>query len=137
LKRGSGCGGSFASRLLSRARRFAARCATALSGRPLTARFASLMGWGRVARARDRSRSVLGGGGPELGGAASGEDALAGDLAGVGELGERLVELGGGGVAVQQVAQLGSGQPVGQRVGERSVDLSGERIAGAALQCPG
>ncbi|MCA1677602.1 MAG: hypothetical protein LC777_00965 [Actinobacteria bacterium] len=90
----------------------------------------------RVARARDRSRSAACGG-PELGGAAGGEDALAGDLAVVGERGERLVELGGGRVAVQQVAQLGAGQPVGQRVAERGVDVLGEWVACGALQRPG
>jgi hypothetical protein len=41
------------------------------------------------------------GGGPEFGGASGGEDALAGDLAVGGEQVECLVELGGGGVAVQ------------------------------------
>jgi hypothetical protein len=55
----------------------------------------------------------------------------------VGERGERLVELGGGGVAVQQVAQLGAGQSVGELVGERGVDLVGERVAAGALQRPG
>src|SRR5450755_2071730 len=76
------------------------------------------------------------GGGPEFGGASGGEDALAGDLAVVGERGERVVELGGGGVAVGQVAELGAGQPVGERVGERGVDLVSERVAGSPLQRP-
>ena len=58
---------------------------------------------------------------------------MAGDLAVVGERGERLVERGGGGVAVQQVAQLGPGQPVGECVGQRGVDLVSERVAGGAL----
>ena len=75
-------------------------------------------------------------GGPELGGASGGEDALAGDLAVVGERGEGSVELGRGGVAVQQVAQLGAGQPAGQLVGERGVDLVGERVAGGPLKRP-
>ena len=78
-----------------------------------------------------------GGGGPELGGAPGGKDAAAGDLGVVGERGEGVVELEGGGVAVQQVAQLGAGQPAGGRVGERGMDLVGERVAGGALQRPG
>jgi hypothetical protein len=61
---------------------------------------------------------------------------LAGDLAVVGERGECLVELDGGGVAVQQIAELGAGQPAGQLVGERGVDLVGERVAAAAFQRP-
>ena len=76
-------------------------------------------------------------GGPEFGWSPVGEDAAAGDLAVVGERGERLVELCGGGVAVQQVAELGAGQSVGECVGERVVDLVGERVAGGALQRPG
>ena len=77
------------------------------------------------------------GGDPELGWTPVGEDAAAGDLAVVGERGERLVKLCGGGVAVQQVAELGAGQPVGECVFERGVDLVGERVAGGALQRPG
>ena len=75
-------------------------------------------------------------GGPELGGASEGKDALAGDVAVVGERGEGLVELGCGGVAVQQVAQLGAGQPVGECVGQRGVDLVSERVAGGPLKRP-
>ena len=77
------------------------------------------------------------GGGPELGWSPVGEDAVAGDLAVVGERGERLVELRGGGVAVGQVAELGAGQPVGECVFERGVDLVGERVAGGGLERPG
>jgi hypothetical protein len=62
---------------------------------------------------------------------------LAGDFGVVGECGEGLVELLGGGVAVQQVAQLGAGEAVGQGVCERGVDVSRERVAGAALERPG
>ena len=64
--------------------------------------------WGERCDAHSRVAVAVSGagccGGPELGGASGGEDALAGDLAVVGECGEGLVELGGGGVAVQQVA---------------------------------
>jgi hypothetical protein len=59
---------------------------------------------------------------------------LAGDLAVVGERGECLVELGGGGVAVQQVSELGAGQSARQPVGERGLDLVGERVAASPLQ---
>ena len=76
------------------------------------------------------------GGGPELGGAAVGEDALAGGFAVVSERGERAVELGGRRVAVKEIAQLGAGEPVG-RVSERAVDLLSERVAGGALERPG
>ncbi len=97
-------------------------------------------GWGErcdpLARSRRGSGAGCWGGGPELGGASGGEDALAGDLAIVGERGEGLVELAGGGVAVQQVAELGAGQPAGERVGERRADLVGERVAGGPLQRP-
>ena len=61
---------------------------------------------------------------------------MAGDLAVVGEQVECLVELAGGGVAVQQIAELGAGQPTGERVGQRGVDLVGRRVAGGALQPP-
>ena len=56
---------------------------------------------------------------------------MAGDLAVVGECGEGLVELVGGGVVVQQVSELAAGQSVGVRVAQRGVDLFGERVAGA------
>jgi hypothetical protein len=46
-------GGSFASRLLSRPP-LRGSLRSALSGRPLTARFASLVGWGRLRVPRDR-----------------------------------------------------------------------------------
>ena len=102
LKRSKGvaAGGVASLRGGCQGRRFAARCArscrTAVDS-PL--RFADGAGEGSLARP---VRSALGGG-PELGGAPVGEDAAAGDLAVVGERGERPVELGGGGVAVQQV----------------------------------
>jgi len=57
-------------------------------------------GW---CRGRRRGRGSAAGG-PELGGAAGGEDALAVGFAGGGEVGECLVEAAGGRVAVQQVA---------------------------------
>jgi hypothetical protein len=98
---------------------------------------------GERGRASDATHSRVAGGGsgaggrgPELGGASGGEDAAAGDLAVVGERGECLVELGGGGVAVQQIAELGAGQPARERVGQRAVDLVGERVTGGALQRP-
>ena len=37
---------------------------------------------------------------------------------------------------MQQIAELGAGQPAGERVGQRGVDLVGERVAGGALQRP-
>src|SRR6266550_4391700 len=77
-----------------------------------------------------------GGGGPAFCGAAGGEDPRAGRAAGVSERVECPVEVGGGLVAVEEVAQLGAGQPVGV-AGQRGVDLFGERIAGRALECPG
>ena len=75
-------------------------------------------------------------GGPELGGASGGEDALAGDLAVVGECGEGLVELVGGGVVLQGLG-VGCGSVPGERVAQRGVDLVGERVAAGALQRPG
>ena len=57
-------------------------------------------------------------------------------FAGGGEVGERLVDAAGGQVAVQEVAELGAGQPVGC-LEERGVDVFGERVAGVGLERPG
>jgi hypothetical protein len=47
-----------------------------------------------------------------------------------------VVELGGGGVAVQQIAELGAGQSVGEGVAQGGVDLVGERVGAGAFQRP-
>lgn len=88
-------------------------------------------------RTTEGSLGLSGGcGGPELGWAAGGEDALAGGLAVVGEGGEGLLDAGAGVVAVEEVAELGSGQAVGG-VGQGGVDLVGERVAGRVVERPG
>ncbi|MDQ6776690.1 MAG: hypothetical protein M3071_10865 [Actinomycetota bacterium] len=79
-------------------------------------------------------RSGLGGG-PELGGAPGGEHALRGGFAGGRELGEGVVDAGGGLVAVVEVAELGAGQSVGG-VGDRCVDLCGELVGGGGVERP-
>jgi hypothetical protein len=84
----------------------------------------------------DEAWSVVLGRGPELGGAAGCEGALPGGVSGCGELGEGLFDPGGGGVAVQQVAELGAGQAVGGS-GQGGVDLPGERVAGGGIERPG
>jgi hypothetical protein len=47
-----------------------------------------------------------------------------------------LLDRGGGGVAVQRVAELGAGQAVGGS-GQGGVDLPGERVAGGGIERPG
>ena len=86
--------------------------------------------------ARRRRGSAVGGGGPELGGAAAGEDALAGGLAGGVQGGERLIDASGRLVAVQEVAQLGAGQAVGS-VPEGGVDVGSKWVAGGLVERPG
>jgi hypothetical protein len=61
---------------------------------------------------------------------------LPGCFAGGGEVGQRLLDASGRGVAVQEVAELGAGQPV-RGSGQGGVDLVGERVAGGGLQRPG
>lgn len=54
---------------------------------------------------------------------------------GVGKCAERGVDTGGGLVAIEQVAQLGAGEPVGAG-GERGADLFGEGVAGGGGDGP-
>ena len=56
--------------------------------------------------------------------------------AGGGEAGECLLDALGGEVALAEVAELGAGEPVGER-GQRGVDLFGERVAGGLAERPG
>ena len=63
---------------------------------------------------------------------AGGEDFLRLGSAGGGEDIERSRELLGEEVAVQEMADLGAGQPVGG-ADERGVDLLGERVAGCLV----
>jgi hypothetical protein len=63
-----------------------------------------LRGWGCRVRAGLR--------GPGFGGASAGEDALAVDLVGGGEVGEGLVESSGRDVAVQEIEELAAGESV-------------------------
>ena len=56
--------------------------------------------------------------------------------AGAGERVEGSLDAFGGEVAVQQVAELGAGQPVGG-AGECGVDLFGERVAAGVAHRPG
>ena len=75
-------------------------------------------------------------GGPDLGGAPGGRGLVPGGSAGAVERVECLLDAFGGEVAVQQVAELGAGQPV-WGAGERGVDLFGERVAGGLADRPG
>ena len=90
-------------------------------------------GWGTK---EEVSRSAGLGGGPELRGTAAGRDLGDGRSAGGLEGGERVVELAGGLVVAEGVADLAAGQ-AGRGGCERGVDLFGERLAGRALQGPG
>src|SRR5438309_8250484 len=89
-------------------------------------------GWGTK---EEVSRSGGGGRGPELRGPAAGSDLgdrrLAGCLEGV----ERVIDLAGGLVVLEGVADLAAGQ-TGRVCSERGVDLFGEWLAGRAGQCP-
>ena len=49
---------------------------------------------------------------------------------------EGLLDTFGGEIAVQQVAELGAGEPV-WGAGKRGVDLFGERVTGGLADCPG
>ena len=77
----------------------------------------------------------LGAGGPQLGGSAGGVDFLRLGSAGGGKGIERSRELLGGEVAMQEMTDLGAGQPVGG-ADERGVDLLGERVAGCLVERP-
>ena len=84
-----------------------------------------------------RSKSLRGRGrGPELCGAAAGGDLGDGRSAGGLEGVECGVDLAGGLVVFEGVADLAAGQ-AGRVGGEGGVDLFGERLAGRAGQCPG
>lgn len=82
------------------------------------------------------SRSGGRGGGPELCGAAAGGDLGDGRSAGASEGSEVVVELAGGLVVFEGVADLASGQP-GRTYSEGGVDVFGERVAGGAGEGPG
>jgi hypothetical protein len=85
---------------------------------------------------RGLSRCAAAGGGRSTARwSAGGVDFLRLGSAGGGEGIERSHELPGGEVAVQEMADLGAGQPVGG-ADERGVDLLGERVAGCLVQRP-
>jgi hypothetical protein len=90
-------------------------------------------GWGTK---EEVSRSGGGGRGPEVCGASAGGDLGDGRSAGGLEGAECVVELAGGLVVFEGVADLAAGQS--GRVGlQRGVDLFGERLTGRAVQGPG
>jgi hypothetical protein len=76
------------------------------------------------------------GGGPDLGGAPGGGGLVPGGSAGAVERVECLLDAFGGEVAVQQVAELGAGEPA-WGAGQRGVDLFSERVTGGVADCPG
>src|SRR5579875_2239719 len=90
-------------------------------------------GWGTK---EEVSRSGGGGGGPELGWSAAGSDLGDGGSAGCLEGLERVVDLAGGLVVFEGVADLAPGQS-GRIVLQGGVDLFGERLAGRAVERPG
>lgn len=75
-------------------------------------------------------------GGPELGGAAAGFDLGGGRAAGGVQGVQGGVDLAGGLVVAEVLADLAAGQPASMR-DEGGVDLFGERLAGRAGQRPG
>ena len=90
-------------------------------------------GWGTK---EEVSRSARRGRGPELCRAAAGCDLGDGRAAGGLEGAERVIDVSGGLVVFERVADLAAGQ-TGRAVAERGVDLFGEWLAGRAGQGPG
>jgi hypothetical protein len=103
---------------------------------PLLTAAASGAFWQRSPGGGAWSADRRGCGGPGLGGASGGAGLLPGCSAGAGEGVECLLDAFDGVVALQQVTDLGAGEPVG-RPGERGVDLLGERVAAAVVDRPG
>ena len=71
--------------------------------------------------------------GPAFGGASLVASGGGSGEAGAGEQVEGAADLGSGPVAVEQVAQLGSGEPVGV-LGEGTADLVGDGVAEAVTE---
>jgi hypothetical protein len=90
-------------------------------------------GWGTK---EEVGRSAACGGGPELRRPAAGGDLGDGRSAGCVEGAECVVELAGGLVVLEGVADLAAGQTGGVGL-EGGVDLFGEWLAGRAMERPG
>ena len=88
----------------------------------------------RVAVAGHGAAALRAGGGPELGGAAGGEDAWLVILPSWASAASAWSSWPVGGCGAAGRADLGAGQPVGERVGERGVDLVGR--AGRRSRAP-